>query len=58
MYPTLEHVNSASHEQICRWNRFLPGPYDNEQVVIMRRIVERLEDLGGFTPEISKLIGW
>jgi len=55
--PTLEEVEVADHEQICRWYRFLPSPLEH-QVYIMDRIVERYKEFGGFTTEISKKIGW
>jgi hypothetical protein len=72
MYPTLEQVNVAPHIEICRWWRFLPSPgagsiknggkdFDialESELLIMNRIAERLQELGGFTPEISKAIGW
>ena len=70
MYPSLEAVNWANRERICRWYRFLPSPgssaigQKNFQDVldaespIMDRIFERFKELGGFTPEISKSIGW
>lgn len=69
-YPTMEEVNAASHQQICYWNRFLDSPgsraigKDNfnevlkEEGKIMDRIIQRLRDFGGFTPKISKSIGW
>ena len=69
-YPSIEEVESASHEQICRWYRHLPSPgfrrvgYDdfeaamNREAPIMTRIAERLTEGGGFTPEISKRLGW
>lgn len=79
-YPTIEAVNAAGHEQICRWYRFLPSPGSEAipkanveitaadrdkfdmllegQATIMDRIAERLKEFGGFTPEISKRIGW
>lgn len=69
-YPTLEEVEQANREQICRWWRFLKSPGQEaigqpnfEQVLeqqkrIMDRIAERFQELGGFTPEISKRIGW
>lgn len=56
--PTIEEVEKADREQICRWWRFLPPPQTDGEVKIMNRIVERFKDLGGFTPEISKRIGW
>lgn len=71
-YPTLEQVNEASRTQLCSWWRFLPSPgmwavgkgpaiFDKalvEEVKVMDRIAERMKEVGGFTPEISKLIGW
>ena len=78
-YPTLEQVNAADREQICRWYRFLPSPgsaaipksnraprtaYDafnvalEREAAIMNRIADKLKEFGGFTPDISKRIGW
>jgi hypothetical protein len=57
-YPTLEEVNSADRISICRWYRFLSSPDSKERTAIMERIMERYKELGGFTPEISKEIGW
>ena len=71
-YPSLEQVDAADHEIICYWWRFLPSPGSDainapsdvfqklldEEVVVMNRIGERLKELGGFTTEISKSIGW
>ena len=70
-YPTLEEVDAADHEQICRWYRFLPSPGAGavgeisfqealtREAAIMNRIAERLlKEFGGFTSEISKKIGW
>lgn len=57
-YPTFEQVEAADHEQLCRWYRFLPIADDWGDIDIMNRIIQRVRDLGGFTPEISKKIGW
>lgn len=69
-YPTLEEVQAASHEQICRWWRFLKSPGEaaigkpefnillEAETRVMDEIAERFSALGGFTPEISKTIGW
>ncbi len=69
-YPTLEEVDAADHEQICRWWRFLPSPGGGAigsetfsdvlkgEAAIMDRIGARLKEFGGFTPAISKRIGW
>ena len=53
---TLAEVESADHEQLCRWWRFLPSMRVGDPV--SDRLVQRLKDLGGMTPEISKRIGW
>jgi len=57
-YPTLEEVEEADHEQICRWCRFLPSPGMDNQEEIMNLICKRWKESGGFTPELSKKIGW
>ena len=69
-YPTMEEVDAASRTQICRWYRFLPSPgiaaagtdkFDaalERELPIMKRISDRYKELGGFTPEISKALGW
>lgn len=58
MYPTLDEVRKADREQICRWYRFLPSDSKGNDPAIMARIVKRFNDFGGFTPEISKRVGW
>jgi hypothetical protein len=69
MYPTLEQVNEADHYDICKWWRLLPPPgvrsdgrlteeIQSKEIEIMNRIAERFKEFGGFTPEISKDIGW
>lgn len=69
-YPTLEQVEAADRLQLARWYRFLPAPgigaveRDDFDVVlhregrVMSRIILRLQDAGGMTPEVSKAIGW
>lgn len=57
-YPSMLEVESADRELICRWYRFLASPRDDDQKAIMNRIVDRFRSLGGFSPEISKRIGW
>jgi len=56
--PTMEGVEKADREQLCRWWRFLSSPETDEEVKVMNRIAERFKEVGGFTPEISKRIGW
>ena len=71
-YPTIEEVDAADHEQICYWYRFLESPgmsainsssevyetVSRKECEVMNRMSERLKEFGGFTPEISKKIGW
>jgi hypothetical protein len=69
-YPTLEQVEAADQYTICRWYRFLKSPGADainkpnfreimeHEAIINNRICTRLKELGGFTPEISKAIGW
>lgn len=59
-YPTLEQVEAANQMTLCCWYRFLPIP-DNPtdgKLDIINRIFDRVHEGGGFTPEISKAIGW
>lgn len=69
-YPTEQEVKDASREQLCSWWRFLPSPGMNAigkpdfnevmlaEAKIMNQIGVRFGEVGGFTPEISKAIGW
>ena len=56
-FPTVEEVEKADKEQLARWYRFLPSGETTMDQMIMKRIAERFEKLGGMTPEISKKIG-
>lgn len=68
-YPTLEQVEQAALIELCLWQRFLPSPGGNaiglpefeptlqQEAAVMKRIVERVKELGGFTPAISKALG-
>lgn len=57
-YPTLSEVLTANRLQLARWYRFLPFPETREQACVMKTICVLFEAAGGFTPEISKAIGW
>lgn len=57
-YPKEKEVKKASHEQICRWHRFLTSPIEKEEIKIINMVTTRLTELGGFTVEISKKIGF
>ena len=58
MWPTIEGVNAADRRQICRWYRFLPSATTEIDQRAQTRLAERFKELGGFTPELSKEIGW
>ena len=71
-YPTIEEVNNASRIQICTWYRHLQTPGDNltysdteeyknkvsDQRHVMDLICVKFKEVDGFTPEISKSVGW
>lgn len=57
-FPTLEQVEAADRFQLCRWHRFLPSATNEQDHQIQNRIYCRWREAGGFTPEISKAIGW
>lgn len=57
-WPTLDEVYAASREQLGRWYRFLPGPQDDAQGGIIQLICRRFQELGGWSPDLSKRIGW
>lgn len=65
-YPTIEEIKKADRETICRWWRFLPTNwadkvtnYNSEKAFKLRAALsEQYIKFGGFTPELSKKIGW
>lgn len=57
-YPTIAEVESADHEQICRWARFLEVTANRKEQEVVIKICDRFDEFGGITPEISKKIGW
>jgi hypothetical protein len=57
-YPTLEAVERAERMQLCRWWRFLRSPESDYEIKVNKRLAERFHEVGGFTPEISKALGW
>jgi hypothetical protein len=57
-FPTMAEVEKASREQLAKWYRFLPSGDTGEQRRAQDRIAERLKQLGGMTPELSKKIGF
>ena len=57
-FPTLEQVETADRYTLCKWHRFLSSADTEEKEKIQTRIFERWGEAGGFTPEISKQLGW
>ena len=69
-YPTTEVIEVADRLQLARWSRFLPSPGVNwiggkhfndqleKEAKKMDRILERFNELGGWSSEISKNLGW
>ena len=69
-YPTPEQVEAADVVALARWSRHLPSPgmhaigRDDFQDVLDReaaiaeRISQRFKAAGGWTPALSKEIGW
>ena len=58
MFPNRVQIDNADREQICRWYRFLPSGETAEDTCIINQIAAKFKKLGGFTPELSKKIGW
>ncbi len=56
----IENINAMSHEEMCRLWRFAPPGhhYFDRTLPLYEVFKKRFDDFGGFTPEISKKIGW
>lgn len=57
-YPNKEQIEQATQVQLARWMRFLRFAETDEESKLIDLIDKRFQELGGMTPEISKLIGW
>ena len=55
----IKKINEMSQEEMCRLWRFAPigHPYFDIQLPLFAVFKKRFDELGGFTPEISKRIG-
>lgn len=58
IFPTIQEVQEATRERLAFWCRFLPSPPDHECLEILNLIIDRFKAVGGFTPTLSKQIGW
>jgi hypothetical protein len=57
-YPTQNEVEFADRYEICKWHRFLRSPENEAEVQVNILLSKRFKEVGGFTPEISKHMGW
>ena len=55
-----DRINAMSREEMCRLWRFAPSghPYFDCKLPYYAVFKTRFDALGGFSPEISKAIGW
>lgn len=53
-------IDTMTHEEMCRLWRFSPSgnPIFRSDLPFYARFEARFKALGGFTPAISKRIGW
>lgn len=71
IYPSLLEIEQLDIVQLARYIRFLPSPgtsaigqenFDqilhNETMALDRIMYRFYKELGGWTPELSKRIGW
>mgnify|MGYP000076622083 CR=1 FL=1 len=56
----IKYINKLNHEQCCRLWRFAPSghPYFDKTGEYWKFFKARFDSFGGFTPEMSKKIGW
>jgi len=69
-YPIIGQVEAADRVQLARWYRFLPSPGSSAvgkpefhdvataEAAILNRIIARFAEMGRWTPELSKQVGW
>ena len=59
--PEIDKINALSREEMCRLWRFAKAgecPYFDMTSPLWPIFEKRFRELGGFTPEISKSLGW
>lgn len=56
----MDHLRTATHEELCRIWRFSSSrsPYVTDQEAFNLLSKRLFGEFGGFTPEISKRLGW
>jgi len=57
---TIALINKMSREEMCRLYRNAPSghPYFDQSLPYWAVFEKRFKELGGFSPAISKKIGW
>ena len=57
---TIDYINQMSHDTMCSLWRNAPSghPYFDRSKPYYKVFNKRFKGLGGFTPAISKKIGW
>ena len=60
MQKEIEKINNMSHTDMAKLWRFAPvgHPYFDDRLPYHKIFFDRFNELGGFTPKISKEIGW
>ncbi len=55
-----KEINGLSQYEMCRLTRFAPvgHKYFDKRKLYWEVFKKRFNELGGFTPEISKNLGW
>ena len=55
-----KQIDNMNQEEMAKLWRFCPSghPFFNSDLPLFKYFQERFKSLGGFTPEISKKIGW
>lgn len=57
-YPNFAEIETANRYILCKWQRFLRSPKTEAEVDKGNLIFKRWKEAGGFTPAISKALGW
>lgn len=57
-FPTYEQVEKATDYQLGKWHRFLPVASNELESASLSHIHQRFTALGGWTPALSKDVGW
>jgi hypothetical protein len=55
-----KEIDKMSQYELCRLWRFLPASSNGlfSNIEVAEYLKKKLEEKGGFTPEISKQLGW